>query len=51
MVSARMGAIMNSDTEDVVGYSGSLIKSLIASAMGWRSPYGPIILGPLRNCI
>ena len=31
---ARMGARINIETEDVVGRSGSLIKSLIASAMG-----------------
>ena len=33
-VSARMGARMNIEIEDVAGRRGSLMKSLIASAMG-----------------
>lgn len=33
-VSARMGAIMNIETEDVSGRSGSLVNSLTASAIG-----------------
>lgn len=33
-VRARIGAIMNMDTEDVSGRSGSLVKSFRASAMG-----------------
>ena len=33
-VSARMGAMINIDTEDVSGRSGSLVKSFRASAMG-----------------
>lgn len=37
-VRARMGAIMNMEMEDVRGRRGSLVKSLIASAIGWRSP-------------
>lgn len=48
---ARIGARINIDTEDVAGRSGSLMKSLIASAMGWSRPYGPTTLGPFRNCM
>lgn len=33
-VSARIGAAINIDTEDVNGRKGSLIKSFTASAMG-----------------
>lgn len=33
-----MGAKMNIETEDVAGRNGSLIKSLIASAIGWSKP-------------
>lgn len=48
---AKMGARINIEIEDVAGRSGSLIKSLIASAMGWSKPYGPTTFGPFRNCI
>ena len=48
---ARIGARMNIETEDVAGHSGSLMKSLIASAMAWSRPYGPATFGPFRNCI
>lgn len=48
---ARMGARINIEIEDVAGRSGSLIKSLIASAIGWSSPYGPTMFGPFRSCI
>lgn len=37
-VRARMGAIINMEMEDVKGRRGSLVKSLIASAIGWSSP-------------
>lgn len=50
-VRARIGAMMNIVVEDVRGCRGSLVNSLIASAIGWRSPWGPTILGPLRSCI
>lgn len=50
-VRARTGAVMNMETEDVRGRRGSLVNSLTASAIGWRSPYGPTTLGPLRNCM
>lgn len=48
---ARIGAKINIEIDDVAGRSGSLIKSLIASAIGWSRPYGPTTLGPFRNCI
>lgn len=37
-VRARVGAIMNREVEDVRGRKGSLVKSLMASAIGWSSP-------------
>lgn len=48
---ARIGAMMNIDVEEVDGRKGSLVKSFMASAMGWRSPYGPTMLGPFRSCM
>lgn len=50
-VRARMGARMNIEIEDVAGRRGSLMKSLIASAIGWSRPYGPTTFGPFRNCM
>lgn len=47
----RVGAIMNSDIEVVRGRMGSFINSFMASANGCRMPYGPTMLGPLRNCM
>lgn len=47
----KVGAIINSEIDVVKGRIGSFINSFIASANGWRIPYGPTILGPLRNCI
>lgn len=35
---AKMGARMNIEIEEVAGRNGSLIKSLIASAIGWSRP-------------
>ena len=32
---------MNIEIEEVAGHNGSLIKSLIASAIGWSRPEGP----------
>lgn len=46
-----VGAITNKEVDVLMGRSGSLMKSFIASANGWRMPYGPTILGPLRSCI
>lgn len=37
-VRARVGAIIKSSGEDVRGRRGSLVNSLIASAIGWRRP-------------
>ena len=48
---ARMGARINIEVENVAGHSGSLIKSLIASAIGWSRRYGPTTFGPFRNCM
>lgn len=50
-VRARIGAIINMVVEDARGCKGSLINSLTASAIGCKSPWGPTMLGPLRNCI
>lgn len=50
-VRARIGAMMNMVMDDVSGRSGSLMKSFRASAIGWRRPWGPTTLGPLRSCI
>ena len=46
-----VGARINIEAEDVAGRSGSLMKSLIASAIGWSRPYGPTTFGPFRNCM
>ena len=48
---AKIGARINIEAEDVAGRSGSLMKSLIASAMGWTRPYGPTTFGPFRSCM
>lgn len=50
-VSARIGAMMNIETDEVSGFNGSLVNSFTASAIGCRRPYGPTMLGPFRNCI
>ena len=50
-VRARMGARINIEIEEVAGRRGSLMKSLIASAMGWSKPYGPTTFGPFWNCM
>lgn len=50
-VSARTGATINMEGDDVSGRSGSLINSFMASAMGWSRPQGPTTFGPLRSCI
>lgn len=51
IVKARMGAIINIEIEDVRGRNGSFVNSFTASAIGCNRPYGPTMLGPLRNCI
>lgn len=48
---AIVGVARNKSGEDVDGRIGSLINSLIPSAIGCRRPYGPTTFGPLRNCI
>lgn len=50
-VSERVGAIINRDIEVVRGRMGSFMNSFMASANGWRTPYGPTMLGPFRNCM
>lgn len=42
---------MNRSGEDVEGRMGSLINSLIPSAMGCSSPNGPMMFGPFRDCM
>lgn len=37
-VKAKIGAIINIETDEVRGRRGSLINNLTASAMGWRRP-------------
>lgn len=37
-VRARTGAMINIEIDDVRGRRGSLVNSLTASAIGWRSP-------------
>lgn len=50
-VSDKVGAMINRDIEVVRGRIGSFINSFIASANGWRMPYGPTMLGPFRSCM
>lgn len=50
-VNASIGARRNRTGEEVEGRTGSLIKSFTPSAIGWRRPYGPTMLGPFRSCI
>lgn len=50
-VSARVGVMRNRSGDALEGRIGSLIKSLIPSAIGCRSPYGPTTFGPFRSCI
>ena len=49
-VKARMGEIMNMVFDDSVGWMGSFTNSLIPSATGCKSPFGPTVFGPLRCC-
>ena len=48
---AIIGANRNNVWDEVDGRIGSLVKSLTPSAIGWRSPIGPTILGPFRCCM
>jgi len=50
-VSAIIGERINRVGEDIVGLFGSLIISLIPSAIGCKRPTGPTKFGPFRNCI
>lgn len=47
----RVGAIINRVVEVAKGRRGSLMNSFIASANGWRTPYGPTMFGPFRSCM
>lgn len=48
---AKVGAVRYKVVVEVVGSRGSFVKSFMASAIGWSTPYGPTMLGPFRNCI
>lgn len=48
---ASIGIMMKSVGEEVEGRMGSLVNSLIPSAIGWSRPKGPTTLGPLRDCM
>ena len=50
-VKAKMGAMINMEVEDVAGCRGSLVNSLIASAIGWSRPCGPTMFGPFQSCM
>lgn len=50
-VRAKVGANKNRTWDDDDGRIGSLVNNFTPSAIGWSSPKGPIILGPLRCCI
>jgi hypothetical protein len=48
---AKIGAMLNRNLLAPAGMMSSLKKSLMASAIGWRIPYGPTSMGPMRSCI
>ena len=48
---ARRGARTRRSGEECDGRTGSLINSFTPSATGWSRPWGPTMLGPLRNCM
>lgn len=50
-VKAAVGVTKNKKGDDADGRTGSLINNFRPSAIGWRRPYAPTTLGPLRNCI
>ena len=45
-----IGAAVNTHLSARTGVMSSLIISLIASAIGCRTPYGPTRIGPSRDC-
>src|SRR5215813_8760299 len=45
-----IGAAVNTHRSALVGVMSSLIISLIASATGCSTPYGPTRIGPRRDC-
>lgn len=50
-VRASMGEMINNEMDEADGFNGSLMNSFRASAIGWRIPYGPTMLGPFRSCM
>ena len=50
-VSASIGARRKSRGEEVDGRTGSLMNSLIPSAIGCSRPQVPTMLGPFRSCM
>src|SRR3990167_7347803 len=50
-MSEMMGAIEKSSQFAPDGIMSSLKNSLMPSAIGWRMPYGPTSIGPMRSCI
>ena len=47
---AIIGAMTNSGLSAAAGMRSSLVKDLMPSAMGCKSPKGPTLLGPGRTC-
>src|SRR6478672_12008461 len=45
-----IGAAVNTHLSARTGVMSSLIISFTASAIGWRTPYGPTRIGPSRDC-
>lgn len=48
---ASVGVRINNVGEEGDGRIGSLMNSFRPSAIGWRRPTGPTILGPFRSCM
>lgn len=51
MVSAIIGESVKRMGDDIVGFVGSFMMSLIPSAIGCSSPSGPTMFGPFRSCM
>lgn len=50
-IRANVGMVMNSVGDEVEGRKGSLMNSLMPSAIGCRRPNVPTRLGPFRSCM
>lgn len=48
---ASIGVIRKRVGEEVDGLMGSLMNNLTPSATGCKSPYGPTMFGPFRDCM